>query len=73
MMTRSEHIAWCKKRAIEEMEYYKNDPKQGIMSMMSDIRKHPETASEALSAICLMEMMRPCTAQSVRKFIDGFN
>lgn len=71
-MTRDEHIAWCKRRAIEEMEYSK-DPKQGVISMMSDIRKHPETNSEALKTLCMMTLMGPCTDRGVREFINGFN
>ncbi len=71
-MTRTEHIAWCKRRAIQEMEYTK-DPKQGVISMMSDIRKHPETNSETLKSLCLMTLLGPCTPGSVRKFIEGFN
>lgn len=72
-MTRAEHIAWCKRRAIEEMEF-SHDPKQGVISMMSDIRKHPETNSETLKALCLATLLsRPCTEQIVREFIEGFN
>lgn len=71
-MTRTEHIAWCKQRAIQEIEYSK-DPKQGIVSMMSDLGKHPETNHESLRALCMMTLMSPCTDRSVREFIDGFN
>ena len=71
-MTRAEHIAWCKQRAIQEMEH-SHDPKQGVISMMSDIGKHPETSSDVLRSLCMMTLMRPCSEQSVRKFIDGFN
>lgn len=71
-MTRAEHIAWCKQRAIQEMEH-SHDPKQGVISMMSDIGKHPETSSDTLRSLCMMTLMGPCTAQSVRTFIDGFN
>jgi hypothetical protein len=70
--TRQDHIAWCKQRAINEMEY-SNDPKQGVISMMSDLGKHPETNSETLRLLCMMTLMRPCSMASVRKFIDGFN
>lgn len=72
-MTRSEHIAWCKKRAIQEMEYSK-DPKQGIVSMMSDLRKHPDTDSDVMRSLCAHELASlPCNMQTARKFIDGFN
>lgn len=71
-MTRQEHIEWCKKRALAEIDH-SGDPKQGIMSIMSDIRKHPETASETLAMLCMLELQRSHTAQSARNFINGFN
>lgn len=73
--TREEHIKWCKERAISEARFYSKDPKQGIISMMSDLSKHPETNSEALKSLCMMEMMmRPnITLQGVINFINGFN
>lgn len=71
--TREEHIAWCKQRAIQEMDYSK-DPKQGIVSMMSDLHKHPETNSESLKLLCMMQLMLPSlTRQSVINFLNGFN
>ena len=73
-MTRTEHLAWCKKRALEEMAY-SHDPSQGVISMMSDLGKHPETASQTLSALCLMMLRKQPkpTEADIRKFIDGFN
>lgn len=72
-MTREEHIAWCKERAIQEMDFYK-DPKQAVISMMSDLNKHPETSGTALQALCTMQLMKTnLTRQEVIKFIDGFN
>jgi hypothetical protein len=73
-MTRKEHIEWCKKRAIEEMDFHKN-PQQGIISMMSDLRKHPETNSEALVSLCGMMLMKTpkMNRQEVINFLNGFN
>jgi hypothetical protein len=71
-MTREEHIKWCKQRAIQEMEYSK-DPKQGVISMMSDIRKHPETNSETLQMLGAMTLMGPLDERKAREFINGFN
>lgn len=73
-MTRQEHIKWCKERAIQEMDYYR-DPSKGIISMMSDLRKHPETNSEALISLCEMQlMMKPkMTRMEVINFLNGFN
>ena len=79
-MTRSEHIQWCKDRAIQEYDYYaKTEPcsalKNGITSMMSDINKHQETKSEALQQLCLFQLMTKPTMsrQEFVNFINGFN
>ncbi len=71
-MTRQEHIAWCKQRAIQEIDFSK-DPKQGIISMMSDLNKHPETQSQTLQALCMMQLMKSPTRQEAINFINGFN
>lgn len=72
-MTRSEHLQWCKDRAIEYIKA--GDIEQGIISMMSDIRKHPETDSKALVSLCMMMLMggQLKTASEAEKFINGFN
>lgn len=79
-MTRQEHINWCKERAIQEYDYYaKTEPnsalRNGITSMMSDIGKHPETASASLQMLCTTQlMMKPrMTRQEFVNFINGFN
>lgn len=74
MMTREEHLKWCKERAIQEMDFY-GEPSKGIISMMSDLRKHPETQSETLMALCMMKLMNPSslTRQGVIDFLNGFN
>lgn len=73
-MTRAEHLAWCKQRAIQEMEF-SHDPKQGVISMLSDLRKHPETATHAGAELGTMLMLggHLRTEQDVREFIEGFN
>jgi hypothetical protein len=72
-MTREEHLKWCKERTIQEMDYSK-DWKQGIISMMSDLNKHPETRSESLQALCMMFLMKEALTRSeVITFINGFN
>ena len=72
-MDRQEHLQWCKARALEYED--QNDPNQAITSMISDLRKHPETAEH--SAITLTGMLlvggHLQTAAQVREHIDGFN
>ena len=79
-MTRQEHIKWCKERAIQEYDYYtKTEPasalRNGIVSMMSDLRKHPETSSETLQSLCMMQLTTypNMPRQEFVKFINGFN
>jgi hypothetical protein len=72
--TRREHLDWCIERAIAEMDYYK-DPSKAYVSMASDLRKYPETNSETLISLCIMQpMMNPKpTRQEVINFLKGFN
>ena len=72
-MTRQEHIEWAKKRAIEEMDYYK-DPTKAIVSMMSDLGKHQETNNEGLKSLCMMTLLtKPkISRQEVINFLNGF-
>lgn len=72
-MTREEHLKWCVQRAIEEMDYYK-DPKQALISMASDLRKHPETNHDAMISLCMMQMMtKPAmNRQETIGFLNGF-
>lgn len=73
-MTKQQHIAWCKARAITEMDYYK-DPNKGLISLASDLRKHPETNQDVLIALTMGQLLLspPLTRQQVIDFIDGFN
>lgn len=72
-MNRSEHLQWCKDRAMEYIN--RGDVQQGITSFMSDMDKHNETANH--SALQLMAMMmfsgQLSSASEAGKFIQGFN
>jgi hypothetical protein len=68
VVTRAEHIAWCKERALE---YLPRDPAQALASMASDLGKHPETqSSQDVIAFGMTHINNP---QEMRKFIEGFN
>ena len=73
MTTRSEHMAWCKQRALE----YANagDTQNALASMFSDLSKHPETENHVGIQLGTMLMMTGSlsTKQEVIKFINGFN
>ena len=69
-MTRSEHMAWCKQRALEYVDT--GDCQQAVNSMLSDLNKHDETRglAEALGMIGLMEAQNG--VEATRRWITGF-
>ena len=72
-MTRTEHVEWCKKRA---MEYVDNGDTMGAYSSFaSDMNKHPDTADHSGIKLGVMMMMggHLSKPEEMRKFIDGFN
>lgn len=76
MTTRSEHVAWCKQRALEYLEpgqYFSVE--NAITSMLSDLGKHDETRSllEATNGITALALVSGRTPSDARKFIEGFN
>ena len=73
MTTRSEHMDWCKKRALEYIE--QGDLKRAYASMASDLGKHPETQGHPAIGLGMQLMLIGdlSTPDSMRKFIDGFN
>ena len=72
-MTRSEHLQWCKDRALEYVD--NNDMQQAFASMGSDLNKHPETTGHAGIQLGMGMLMaeRLDSAEEMRKFINGFN
>lgn len=71
--TREQHIAWCKKRAMEYVEC--GDLAQAFASMMSDLNKHSETRDHTAIRLGLMLRMggHLNAPDEMRRFIDGFN
>ena len=71
-MNRSEHLQWCKDRALEYVDA--GDNQQAMSSMISDLRKHKETESSAGFGFSLgMIAMQSGSSEEMRKFINGFN
>lgn len=72
-MDRGEHLVWCKKRALEYVDH--GDVKNAWASFMSDMRKHPDTASHSALELGHMLFMSGQLNSPVemRKFIEGFN
>lgn len=72
-MTRTEHMEWCKKRALEYVD--RGDLTNAFASMSSDLTKHPETEKHAGIELGMGLMMIGDldTQEKMRKFIEGFN
>lgn len=71
--TRAEHLAWCKKRALEYCDT--GDLNQAFASMGSDLGKHPETANHAAIQLGMMLLMAGHLNSPIKmkEFIEGFN
>lgn len=72
-MTRAEHLAWCKERALQYVAA--GDTRQAFASMVSDLRKHDGTADHAgmqLGGMLLLGGHLDAPEQ-MRDFIRGFN
>lgn len=72
-MTRAEHLAWCKERALKYVEA--GDFNNAVASMLSDLGKHDETRSSStgiLAQMGMIELMNP-SYNSIKNYIEGFN
>lgn len=71
--TRAEHLQWCKDRALAYAD--RGDNHNAIASMVSDMRKHPQTENHAGLQLMVMLAMTSKFDQpgELRKFIEGFN
>ena len=68
-MTRAEHIAWCKVRALE---YLPDDPAGAVSSMLSDLNRHEETVDPIGVTGLLLTSALLSGAEAVRTCIEGF-
>lgn len=72
-MTRGEHLNWAKVRALEYLD--DGDLKNAVVSMLSDLRKHPELENHAGArlgvGLMLGGMLRD--RHEIRRWIVGFN
>ena len=73
METREQHMAWCKKRALEYVDV--GDLANAAASMASDLRKHPETENHSAIQLGMGLLMigQLSTVEAMREFIEGFN
>ena len=71
-MTRSEHLAWAKERAIKYLE--SGELANAVASMGSDLNKHPELAALGLAVVMALGMTEVSRGpEAVRRWIEGFN
>lgn len=71
-MTRAEHLAWAKERALRYVD--EGDLAGGLASMGSDLRKHPELVRSAAPELMMIGLLSVAAgdAAGVRRFIEGF-
>lgn len=73
-MTRDEHLAWAKKRALEYLD--RGDVRNGFTSMLSDLSKHEELKDHVGGRMGVGLMLIPGWIDNpteVRRWIVGFN
>ncbi len=70
-MTRDEHMAWAKERALEYLDT--GDIQNAVTSMLSDLGKHPETQNvgRAMAPVGIFTITQR-DPQEARRFIEGF-
>jgi hypothetical protein len=72
-MTRAEHLAWAKKRAVEIVK--SGDINGGYASMASDLLSHSELSGHIAIDLGMLQMIggNLGTEALMIDFIDGFN
>lgn len=70
-MTRAEHMAWAKQRALEELG--RGSGVDAMASMLSDLYKHTETERSAPIGALIAITVNHRDPEAVRRFIEGFN
>jgi hypothetical protein len=71
MVTREEHIAWCKKVALLILNG-QGTPVEAMTSMMSDLEKHPETKPGPAIGSMFVGFCMIGDYDTAKKFIEGF-
>lgn len=74
-MTRSEHLAWAKARALEILDDPAQPDGDAVTSFVSDLRKHGELEEHPALNLLLMSAIGGLlrTPKEVRNMIEGFN
>lgn len=72
-ISRAEHLAWCKQRALECLN--RSGVSDALASMGSDLDKHTETEKHPGIQIGVMMLMagQLTHPQEMKRFIEGFH
>lgn len=76
MTTRAEHMAWCKKRALLDIDC--GDLAGAVASLISDMAKHPETLQVAMLPSTQLLVTRGMglalagDSKGLRAWVEGF-
>ena len=75
MRTRIEHLQFCKNRAMEYVN--RGDLLNAVISMMSDLEKHPDTSASkgslAMLGLSACQQAQQGDRDAVIHYINGFN
>jgi hypothetical protein len=71
-LTRNEHLAWCKRRALEYVDA--GDLTHAVAIMASDLKTHPDTDNPALNGLIMIGMMyaKDGDKAAVQRWIELF-
>jgi hypothetical protein len=71
-MSRDEHLAWCKRRALEYVDA--GDLSLAVAGMASALKTHPDTDNPALNGLATIGMMYVADGDkaAVQRWIEGF-
>ena len=71
-LTRDEHLAWCKRRALEYVDA--GDLTRAVASMASDLKSHPDTDNPTLNGLVMIGMMYVTDGDraAVQRWVERF-
>ena len=78
-LTAHEHVAWCKHRALLELDAPDQSTEKAIAnafaSMVSDLRKHPDTEDHPANTLGMQLFIggHLSTKAEMRRWIEGYN
>lgn len=70
MSSRVEYVAWAKQRALQLVD--EGDLPGALASIISDLRKEPETDGPHLHALTIVGAGHTSNPAAMRSFIEGF-